>query len=106
MKLLHVDSSILGGASVSRTLTAAVVEKWREREPELEIIHRDLAAEPLRHLSGDLLAARAASPGARTPEQQRDTEATDAALAEFLAADVVVVGAPMYNFSAPSHRKA
>src|SRR5215510_15148973 len=95
MKLLHVDSSILGANSISRTLTAALANQWRERVPDLEVVYRDLAVEPLAHLSGSLLAARAEEANKRTPDQQRDIEASDAALAEFLAADVVVVGAPM-----------
>lgn len=106
MKLLHVDSSILAGNSVSRGLTATVVEQWKTRVPELEVIYRDLVAEPLEHLSGSLLAARAGSPEERTPEQQRDMEASDTALDEFLSADVVVVGAPMYNFAIASQLKA
>ena len=106
MKLLHVDSSILAGNSVSRGLTAAVVEQWKTRVPELEVVYRDLVAEPLEHLSGSLLAARAGSPEGRTLAQQRDMEASDTALEEFLAADVVVVGAPMYNFAIASQLKA
>jgi FMN-dependent NADH-azoreductase len=106
MKLLHVDSSILAGNSVSRGLTAAVVEQWKTRVPELEVVYRDLVAEPLEHLSGSLLAARAGSPEDRTLAQQRDMEASDTALEEFLAADVVVVGAPMYNFAIASQLKA
>ena len=106
MKLLHVDSSILAGNSVSRGLTATVVEQWKTRVPKLEVVYRDLVAEPLEHLSASLLAARAGSPEDRTLAQQRDMEASDAALEEFLAADVVVVGAPMYNFAIASQLKA
>jgi len=106
MKLLHVDSSILAGNSVSRGLTATVVEQWKTRVPKLEVVYRDLVAEPLEHLSASLLAARAGSPEDRTLAQQRDMEASDTALEEFLAADVVVVGAPMYNFAIASQLKA
>jgi FMN-dependent NADH-azoreductase len=106
MKLLHLDSSILAGASVSRSLTSSVVEEWTSRVPGLEVTYRDLASDPLSHLSGSLLAGRSVPPEERTLEQQRDIEASDAALEEFLAADVVVVGAPMYNFTIPSQLKA
>ena len=106
MKLLHVDSSILARNSVSRGLTATVVGQWKTRVPGLEVVYRDLVAEPLEHLSGSLLAARAGSPEGRTLAQQRDMEASDTALEEFLAADVVVVGAPMYNFAIASQLKA
>jgi FMN-dependent NADH-azoreductase len=106
MKLLHLDSSILASGSVSRSLTKSVVEEWTSRIPGLEVTYRDLASDPLSHLSGSLLAARSVSAEDRTPEQQLDIEAGDTALDEFLAADVVVVGAPMYNFTIPSQLKA
>lgn len=110
MKLLHVDSSILGEHSVSRRLSAELVEQWRRRVPGLEVTYRDLAAEPLPHFSGALIAARSGAEtgmGAGTdPALARDLELSEAVLAEFLAADVVVVGAPMYNFSVSSQLKA
>ncbi len=89
MKLLHIDASILGAHSASRQLTAAAVEQLRRQNPGLAVTYRDLAAEPLPHLSGDQLP-----PGA------------SAVLSEFLAADIVVIGAPMYNFTLPSQLKA
>jgi len=70
------------------------------------VVYRDLVAEPLEHLSGSLLAARGGTPEDRTAAQQRDMEASDTVLNEFLAADVVVVGAPMYNFAIASQLKA
>lgn len=104
MNILQIDSSILGDNSVSRGLTARAAARYAR--PGSTLVRRDLAAEPLRHLSGDLFAARALEPEARTPEQAADVAASDAALEEFLAADVVVIGAPMYNFSIPSQLKA
>src|SRR5690606_26694817 len=106
MKLLHVDSSILGDHSVSRRLSAAVVEQWRRRIPGLEVTYRDLTAEPLSHFSGALIAARSGAGEAVGPELARDLEVSAQVLAEFLAADIVVVGAPMYNFSVSSQLKA
>jgi FMN-dependent NADH-azoreductase len=105
MKLLHVDSSILGDASVSRALTAELVAGWRRQAPGVAVAYRDLAAAPLPQFSAALLAARALPPAERSIEQQRAVEAGDGALEEFLAADVVVVGAPMYNFTIPSQLK-
>ena len=105
MKLLHIDASILGGNSVSRQLSAAAVERLRKANPDLKIIYRDLSVSPLAHLSGEHLAA---AHGA-TPERQavrEDVAASAAVLDEFLAADVVVIGAPMYNFTIPSQLKA
>lgn len=105
MKLLHIDASILGGNSVSRQLSAAAVERLRKTVPDLDVTYRDLSTKPLSHLSGEHLAA---AHGA-TPETQAvrdDIAASSAALDEFLAADIVVIGAPMYNFTIPSQLKA
>lgn len=110
MKLLHVDSSIRGESSVSRQLSAAVVEGWRAAVPGLEVLRRDLAAEPIPHLDARQLPA--VKPGLLPVEAEPDAESRAAialgaaALEEFLAADVVVVGAPMYNFGIPSQLKA
>jgi FMN-dependent NADH-azoreductase len=105
MKLLHVDSSILGQGSVSRTLSAEVVAAQRASDPGIEVTYRDLATDPVDHLTGLHLAAlQGAAPA--DPAVQRDVAAGRAALDEFLAADIVVVGAPMYNFSIPSQLKA
>ncbi len=96
MNLLHIDSSILGEGSASRALTRGVVARLKAVQPELQVTYRDLAAEPLPHYS-------AASIGGSDPElAKRDA----AVLQEFLAADVLVLGAPLYNFSLPSQLKA
>ena len=106
MKLLHVDSSILGDASASRALTARFVEGERRRTPGLTVMYRDLAAEPLEHLSAAHLSAAQAGVGGLPGSLRRDLERGQEALEQFLAADVVVIGAPMYNFSIPSQLKA
>jgi FMN-dependent NADH-azoreductase len=105
MKLLHLDSSILGGNSASRKLSAAIVDQLTKATPGLDIVSRDLALQPLSHLSGEhLAAAQGAVP--ESPVIQKDVAASQAALDEFLAADIVVIGAPMYNFGIPSQLKA
>ena len=105
MKLLHLDSSILGGNSASRKLSAAIVDQLTNAAPGLDIVSRDLALQPLSHLSGEhLAAAQGAVP--ESPAIQKDVAASQAALEEFLAADIVVIGAPMYNFGIPSQLKA
>src|SRR6266851_5941965 len=105
MKLLHVDASILGANSASRRLSAAAVERLNRATPGLEIVYRDLAAEPLSHLTGEhLAAAHGAVPESATV--QKDIAASQTALQDFLAADIVVIGAPMYNFTIPSQLKA
>ncbi len=106
MKLLHVDSSVLGDNSVSRRLSAATVETLRRKHPGLEVTHRDLGAVPIPHFSGALLAAFASPPETWTAEQRQDVAAGGAALEEFLAADILVIGAPMYNFGISSQLKA
>lgn len=107
MKILHIDSSITGGDSVSRTLTAAVVERLLALSPDADITYRDLAAQPLPQASAPLLAVAA---GADVPAQdsalQADVSVVGRVLEEVLAADVIVIGAPMYNFSVPSQLKA
>jgi FMN-dependent NADH-azoreductase len=105
MRLLHIDASILGANSASRQLSEAVVEPLRKSTPDLEVTYRDLAAGPLAHLSGaHLAAAQGATP--ESPALQQDLAASQAVLEEFLAADIVVIGAPMYNFTIPSQLKA
>jgi FMN-dependent NADH-azoreductase len=104
MKLLHIDSSVLGPHSVSRQVSAAIVDRLRQTTPGIEIVYRDLAVTPLAHLSGSHLAA---GQGAAPPaDLQQDIATGQAVLDEFLAADIVVLGAPMYNFTIPSQLKA
>jgi FMN-dependent NADH-azoreductase len=104
MKLLHIDSSVLGPHSVSRQVSAAIVERLRQATPGLDIAYRDLSSMPLAHLSAPhLAAAQGAAPDAAFRD---DIAASQAVLQEFLAADIVVLGAPMYNFTIPSQLKA
>jgi FMN-dependent NADH-azoreductase len=105
MKLLHIDSSVLGPHSVSRQVSAAIVDRLYKATPNLDIVYRDLTAMPLAHLSGShLAAAQGAVPEAVALQQ--DLAAGQTVLEEFLAADIVVIGAPMYNFTIPSQLKA
>jgi len=104
MKLLHLDSSVLGPHSVSRQVSAAIVERLRQANPGLQTVYRDLTATPLGHLTGlHLAAGQGATPEASLRD---DIAAGQAVLDEFLAADIVVIGAPMYNFTIPSQLKA
>jgi FMN-dependent NADH-azoreductase len=106
MKLLHVDSSIQGAHSISRKLSAEIVAKLRQVTPDLEITYRDLAAEPVPHLSGSAFAARQPAAGQPSADVEHDLVLGTKVLDEFLAADIVVVGAPMYKFGVPSQLKA
>jgi FMN-dependent NADH-azoreductase len=109
MNILHIDASPQGGASISRQLTAAVVERLKQDNPSATVNHRDLIATPVSHLSGELLQVLRPAPGSTPPSAPTllaEAEQTEKLLSEFLDADVVVIGAPMFNFSIPSQLKA
>ncbi len=105
MQLLHLDSSVLGGASVSRQLSAQIVARQQALHPDVHVLQRDLAAEPALHLSGAHLAALhgTASDDAAI---NADLARGDAYMDELLAADILVIGTPMYNLSIPTPLKA
>jgi FMN-dependent NADH-azoreductase len=104
MKLLHIDSSVLGPSSVSRQVSAAIVYRLRKATLGLDVVYRDLTLTPLAHLSGLHLSAMQGA--ALEDGLQQDIAASQAVMDEFLAADIVVLGAPMYNFTIPSQLKA
>jgi FMN-dependent NADH-azoreductase len=105
MTLLHIDSSILGAHSVSRILSAEIVAQQRRLHPGIEIVYRDLAASPLMHLSPAHIAAfQGATPNDSAVEA--DIASGGKALDEVFAASILVIGAPMYNFSISSQLKA
>lgn len=105
MTLLHIDSSILAEQSVSRRLSAAIVNRLSAVTPGTEVIHTDLVANPVGHLSGtEFLALQGIEPQADAAKQ---AVARNARLVEdFLAAGTVVIGAPMYNFTLPTQLRA
>src|SRR5205823_13726594 len=96
MKLLPIGWSILGDGSASRELTREIVARWTAAHPETEVMYLDLAAEALPHLSQKSLS----------PSEELEAARNAAALEQFLAADVIVIGAPVYNFTVPSQLKA
>ena len=107
MKLLHIDSSPLGIQSVSRELTRRAVAQWQDSHAGTVVEYLDLAADAPSHLNMDSLGFRLGlDADVLTATQKRENALTEQLLAQFLAADVVVVGAPMYNFSIPSQLKA
>jgi FMN-dependent NADH-azoreductase len=127
MRLLHIDSSISGSRSVSRQLTANIVARLKQITPGLDVTHRDLAAAPVPQqspaiqfaklkalyeagaLTGDIgeMVAAAVQNGTEVDTSTRtEFAATNVVLDEFLAANVIVLGAPMYNFGIPSQLKA
>ncbi|MGD0634517.1 MAG: FMN-dependent NADH-azoreductase [Beijerinckiaceae bacterium] len=105
MTILHIDSSILGENSVSRQLSAAITAAEKKRRPDLAVVTRDLAAEPLLHLGPSHIAAwHGAAPEDRAV--QADLAEGAGILEELFAAESIVIGAPMYNFGIPSQLKA
>jgi len=105
MQVLHLDSSALGAASVSRQLTSGIVARQRALHPDAQVVHRDLAADPVLHLTGAHMAARM---GATSDDATltADLVKGNAYMDELFAADVLVIGAPMYNLSIPTPLKA
>lgn len=106
MKLLHIDSSVLSDNSVSRQLTRNVVDQWKQRYPNLKVTYRDLAKQAPSHLSAEILGAAHVPLDQQTLSQRAELKLSEELLEEFLAADVLILGAPMYNFSIPSQLKA
>ena len=104
--LLHIDSSPMLDASVTRRLTAHFVAQWRRRSPGGIVIRRDLAAAPPPHPDALTLESAALPEASRTPQQRVTAVLADVLLEELEAADIVLIGAPMYNFSVPSTLKA
>jgi FMN-dependent NADH-azoreductase len=110
MNLLHIDSSILGDNSVSRRLSGEIVARLKGASPDAVVTYRDLGAAPVAHLSGAYLAAAQShaqgAGGEQAPEVLADLAVGSAVMAEFLAADTVVIGVAFYNFGIASQLKA
>lgn len=111
MNILHIDSSILGEHSVSRRLSRAVVNRLKALSPESRVTYRDLGGDPLPQQYGALTMAIAgmAPEGSKHDPQSglcQDVATSQRALDEVMAADTLVIGAPMYNFSIPSQLKS
>lgn len=106
MKILRVDSSTNGAESVTREVTDLIVEKLKTQYPDAEIVTRDLGTEPLAHLNPVTTGAIRLGEDQWTDDMRAAAPAERAILEEFLSADIVVVGAPMYNFTIPSSLKA
>jgi FMN-dependent NADH-azoreductase len=105
--LLHVDSSVLGNVSTSRKLTASIVDALQQDHPQAQVTYRNLADAPPAHLTGRvLMAMRSGDLTGLSDEDRAQVALSEELLEEFLAADTVVIGAPMYNFSLPTQLKA
>lgn len=101
MKLLHIDSSARL-SSVSRQLTTTFVAAWTRENPQSEVIRRDLAVTPLTPITDEWLQAAYQSSEKRTPEQGQVLSLSETLIDELVAADIIVIGAPMYNYTISS----
>src|SRR5258706_7460651 len=104
--LLQLDSSIQSAEGASSRLAGQFVAAWRQVRPDTALIHRDLARDPVPHLTAERFAAFLAKPESRTPEQQAIAGQSDALIEELRRADTIVLALPMYNFGIPSTLKA
>jgi FMN-dependent NADH-azoreductase len=104
-RILLIDSAATGAKSVSRRLTAEMVTRLRERHPNAEVVRRDIGAEPVPHLTEEtVFAIRGDAPA--TEAARGALALSDALIEEIRSADILVLGAPMYNFGMPSTLKA
>jgi FMN-dependent NADH-azoreductase len=105
--LLHIDSSVFpDGASASRAVTQAFSRTWQEQHPQGTVIYRDLAVTPAPHITADSHTAGFADPTTHTTEQAAAFAERIRLIEELEAADAVLIGAPMYNYTIPSTLKA
>lgn len=104
--LLHLDSSLRTEGSRSRKLSAYYADAWRTAHPGGTVTYRDLAADPVPHMDNMAFTANFLAASDRTPEQAAARAYTERLAGELLAADAIVIGVPLYNFSVPSTFKA
>lgn len=104
--LLQITTSLFSEEGQSSKLAQNFVATWQARHPDGHVVVRDLAANPLPHLTAERFQAFLAKPDERSPAQRAIVAESDALIAELRAADAVVLGLPMYNFGIPSTLKA
>src|SRR6266478_5597414 len=105
-KLLFVNSSIFGKHSKSRTIAQDFIEIWRRDHPGTVVVERDVGSDPLPHITAEKMGAIMTPADKRTAQQAAAVSHADGLIEEVEAADVIVLAAPMYNFSIPSTLKA
>jgi FMN-dependent NADH-azoreductase len=104
--LLQIQTSLFESAGQSSRLSSRFAEEWLDTNPDGRVVVRDIGREPIPHLTAERFQAFLAKPADRTPEQQAVAGYSDALIDELFAADVIVLGLPMYNFGVPSSLKA
>lgn len=105
-QILHLDSSPRGERSHSRQLTRAFVEELQKSHSDASVVYHDLGREPVPHVDEPWIAAAYSDPATHTPELKEAIALSDQLVDELFASDILVIGAPMYNFSIPSTLKA
>jgi FMN-dependent NADH-azoreductase len=106
MRMLEITASNRAEGSLSRSLSVGFIEAWRTRHPDATVVRRDVGTEPPDHPTAFVSAANYTPQPDRTPAMVAALAPSDALIDEFLAADRIVVAAPMYNFTVPSTLKA
>jgi len=106
MNILHITSSSRGSASYSNRVAIQVLDELKGRNPGSSVTVRDLAREPLPHIDDDFVAATRSPDGPQTERQRTQLAQSDALVDELLAADLIVIAAPMINFTIPSTLKS
>lgn len=106
MNILHIQAGIFGDQSVSRQLSDKIVARLTSQNANATVVVRDLIGAPISHLDAEILLAGGTAEADRTERQVAELALTETLLAELFAADVIVISAPMYNFSIPSQLKA
>ena len=104
--LLQLNTSLYSTGGQSSQLAQRYVDEWTAQHPDGAVIVRDLAADPVPHLTAERFAAFNTAPAARTGEQQLVVDYSDRLVEELRRADTIVIGLPMYNFGVPSTLKA
>ncbi|MES2071399.1 MAG: FMN-dependent NADH-azoreductase [Pseudomonadota bacterium] len=105
-KILHINSSVRSTGSISRQLSSEFLNRWQATHPSDVISELDLASNPVPHLSEQMMGAFFTPAEQRTAEQAQTVAISDKLVAQLLEADIIVIGAPMYNFSISSGLKA
>ena len=104
--LLNLNTSLFSTNGQSSQLSERFVAAWQEKNPDGQVVTRDLANNPVPHLDAERFLSFLSKPEERTPAQQAVIDFSDALIKELQGADVLVLGLPMYNFGIPSTLKA
>jgi FMN-dependent NADH-azoreductase len=105
-KVLHIDSSVRTTGSLTRQLGAEFIAKLQAADAATTVVTRDLASSPVPHLTEQVIGAYFTPADQRNADQAHAIKTSDTLVDELLAADTIVIGAPMYNFSITSGLKA